>query len=119
MSRLVLVCPLAPGSAPEVRELLEQGPPFDLAETSLDRHEVFLDGDELIFVFDGPRAREEAERLMAGDEVRDRAGRIGAHLAAAPRLPEEVYSWERPEPLDGLDFGSTPGPGDSDGGRVE
>ena len=119
MSRFVLVCPLAPGSATEIREVLAKGPPFELSETSLERHEVFLDGDELIFVFDGPRAQEEAERLMSSREVRDSAGRIGAHMAGGPRLPEEVYAWERPEPLDGIDFGSTPGPGDSDGGRVE
>ena len=119
MSRLVISCPLAPGSGAEVRELLEEGPPFDLEASSLDRHEVFLTGDELIFVFEGPRAREEAERLMASPEVLDRAGRLGAHMTGSPRLPEEVYSWERPEALEGLNFGSTPGPGDSDGGSSE
>ena len=119
MSRFVISCPLAPGSGAAVRELLEEGPPFDLESTSLDRHEVFLAGDELIFVFEGPRAREEAERLMASPEVRDRAGRLGALMAGAPQLPEEVYSWERPEELEGLNFGSTPGPGDSDGGPAE
>jgi len=117
--RFVVSVPLRRGAAPKVREILREGPPFDLETTSLERHFVFLAGDELLFLFEGDRADEEAERLLKDPRVLGQASRIGVHLAGRPRVPEEVFGWERPEPLDGLSFGPQPGPGDSEGGPVE
>ena len=116
MHRFVVSVRIQPGSADEVRAILAEGPPFDLAETRLERHEVFLSNGELTFVFEGPGADEEASRLLATPSVLGQASRLGAHFDGAPRVPEEVFSWERPEEIEGLTWGPQPGPGDSDGG---
>ena len=104
------------GSFDRVRALLREGPPFDLEGTSLERHQVFLGRDQLVFVFEGPRAEAEVRRLLDERGVLSRAGRLAPHIAGLPRLPEEVFGWERPVELDGISFGPQPGAGDSDGG---
>lgn len=114
--RFVVTARLRRGSAPKVAEILRAGPPFDLDSTSLERHEVFLGDDELVFLFEGTHAEEEARRLLGNRNVLSAASRIGAHLRGRPRTPREAFSWERASRLDGVVFGALPGPGDSDGG---
>lgn len=97
-------------------ELLREGPRYDLGATSLERHQVFLGDGEVLFVFEGPHAEREAQRILMNPRVLSRAGALGAHLKLPPRLPREIFSWRRPEVFDGVSFGSHPGPGDSDGG---
>jgi hypothetical protein len=119
MYRFVVSVRLRKGSAPKVREILREGPPFDLERTSLERHLVFLAADELVFLFEGTRADEQAERLLQDPSVLGRAGRIGMHVSGRPRVPEEVFGWERRAPLAGLSYGPQPGPGNSEGGPAE
>jgi hypothetical protein len=118
MHRFVVTASLKRDTAHLVAEILREGPPFDLSDTSLERHEIFLGDDELVVVFEGPGAEAEARRLFEAPGVLDRVRRIGQYLAAAPKLPGEVFSWERPREPDGVAFGPDPGPGDSDGGDV-
>jgi hypothetical protein len=107
------------GSENAVRALLCEGPPFQLPDTSLERHTIFLAGDEIVFLFEGPSAEEEVGRLLRDRHVLGQASRIGLHLTGPPRTPAEVFSWTRPELLRGLSFGPLPGPGDSEGGAWE
>ncbi|MDX6667666.1 MAG: hypothetical protein QOK04_1046 [Solirubrobacteraceae bacterium] len=116
MSRFVITAKLKRGAQSKVEAILRQGPPFDLTDTSLERHEVFLAKDELVFLFEGPDARHEAMRLLQRPDALGPASRLAAHLRGRPRLPEEVFSWERQEQIDGLSFAPQPGPGDSEGG---
>ena len=95
MSRLVLVVPLKEGAHARVREILNEGPPFDLEETRFDRHQVFLTEREVVFVFEaaGPAATLE---LSAEDPELWRAGAAWQEcMAARPRKAETAYSWER------------------------
>ena len=119
MYRFVVTARLCEGSGPKVAQILREGPPFDIERTSLERHEVFLTGDEVVFLFEGPHAEEEARRLLSSRRVLSQAGRIGLHIEGQPRLPAEVFSWERPPRSDGVAFGAQPGPGDSEGGLAE
>ena len=119
MRHFLITARIRRGSADAVRKILAEGPPYDLAETGLERHRVFLAGNELVFLFEGPHAEEEAARLLRRPDVLGQAGRLGVHLAGAPRTPEEVFSWVRPEALEGVDFGPLPGPGDSEGGPID
>lgn len=116
MHRFVITARLREGSAEKVAQILREGPPFDIAETSLERHEVFLSEGEVVFLFEGTHAEEEARRLMVSRSVIARVGRLGVHIDGEPCVPREVFSWERPPQLDGVTFGPQPGPGDSDGG---
>lgn len=116
MSRFVVTARLREGSAEKVAQILREGPPFDIAATALERHEVFLSEGEVVFLFEGPRAEEEARRLMGSQSVIARVGRFDVHTDGEPCLVREVFSWERPSQLDGVTFGPQPGPGDSEGG---
>ena len=116
MRRFVVSARLRTGSTEQVRRLLAEGPPFDLEGTSLERHEVFLAKDELIFLFEGPHAERHARDLLQRPRVVGQLSRIAAHISGALRFPSEVFRWEREPELQGLSFGPLPGPGNSDGG---
>jgi hypothetical protein len=118
MTHLVVVAPLKPGTADRVRELLVQGPPFDLEETAFQRHTVHLTDREAIFIFD---AGEQAAQLqLSGEdpEIWKVAAAWQEVFAERPRIALTLFSWERSEDAVGVSFEPTPGPGDSDGGDL-
>ena len=119
MSRFVVTARLREGSRHEVATLLEHGPPFDIERTSLERHEVFLGENEVVFLFEGPHAEAEARRLLFDARVASHARPISGDIQGPAELPAEVFRWERAPSLDGVSFGAQPGPGDSDGDSVE
>jgi hypothetical protein len=95
MTRLVVIVPLKEGTRARARELLDAGPPFDLAGTALDRHDVFLTDREVVFLFEthGEAARIE---LAADDPELWKAGAAWREcLAGRPRHAEAAFSWER------------------------
>ena len=96
MSRLVLVVPLKEGATARARELLREGPPFELEPMHLERHEVFLTEREAVFVFetagDAPPLR-----LAAGDpRLRTAAAAWREVMAGRPRKAETAFSWAGP-----------------------
>jgi hypothetical protein len=95
--RTTVVLPLADGSAPAVRELLDAGPPFDPDELGLVRHEVFLTPAEAIFVFEVKPGAGPLEQLLAEPELWRGAVAWEPHIAGPPRIAEDVYSWVRPQ----------------------
>ena len=119
MGRVVVTVSLRRGSRERVRQILREGPPVDLAELALDRHLIFHMKDELVFLFEGEHAEKTVRSMLADPRVFRQANRIGRYVKGPPRLPQEVFSWERPEEIEGLSFGPQPGPGDSEGGAPE
>ena len=116
MGRFVVTARLKRGSFERVRKILREGPPFDLASTSFERHQVYLSRDELVFMFEGPHADEEVGGVLDDSGVLGRAGRLARHFKGSPNVPEEVFGWVRPAEIDGVSFSAQAGPGDSDGG---
>jgi hypothetical protein len=53
MERLAIVAGLKSGAEPRAAELISAGPPFDLEEGGLTRHEVYLSAGEVVFLFEG------------------------------------------------------------------
>jgi len=95
MSRFVVVAPLQVGARPAAQALLAEGPPFDLEATPLERHDVFVTNREVVFLFEGPEAKEAVQKL-AGDPGVWRAGKRWQELLAGrPRIAEDAYSWAR------------------------
>jgi hypothetical protein len=94
--RLVVVLPLKPGTAERARELVEAGPPFDLAGAELEQHHVFVTEREAIFMFEGADARETVERLIRNPRVVREAARWRECIAGRPRLGDETFSWNNP-----------------------
>jgi len=98
MRRLLIVAPLAKGSEEKAAELVAGGPPFELEDTELERHGVYLSAGEVVFVFEGVDVEKQVEELM-GDllnpAVRDALRAWEPLLADAPRIPREAYFWSR------------------------
>jgi hypothetical protein len=95
MSQLVVVAPLKPGGEARARELLAEGPPFDLEGSRFDAHEVFITPNEVVFVFDGGGSSE-ALNLAADDPAVWRVAKAWAEcLDGRPRIAREAFSWKR------------------------
>ena len=92
------------GDSKRLRELLAGAGPRDPAGHGLERHEVFVAADLVVFVFEGAQSGDAVRRLLPPE------------LAETACVAEQVFSWERPIELDGVAYGPQPGPGDSDGG---
>jgi hypothetical protein len=96
--RTVVVVPIREDAHEAVRALLDIGPPFDPATVpGLDRHEVFLSFDEVVFVFDSSFGTHAIEPLLADAALWRAAASWHEHLAGPPRVANEVYSWRRAE----------------------
>lgn len=96
MKRVAVVVPLRPGGREAARLLIEQGPPFDLGDTGLERHEVYLTDREAVFVFEGPHPRQAVERLLGEADVWRMATAWRDCVGGRPRLAEDAYAWDRP-----------------------
>jgi hypothetical protein len=50
---MATIARLKPGAIHKARELLAEGPPFDPAASGCERHDVYLSGEWVVFVFEG------------------------------------------------------------------
>jgi hypothetical protein len=117
--RVAIVLPIEVGSHGAVRELLAAGPPFDPRDIpGLERHEVFLSADEVVFTFDAELGDRALDALVAAPELWSAAVAWREHIAGPPRLAESAFSWLRGAESEELSSLPTPGPGDSDGGDI-
>jgi hypothetical protein len=103
VERVAIVARLKPGARERALELLAAGPPFDVAESGLASHAVFVSAREVVFVFAG-----EDVSTVVGDLVDDPFRRTvidaladwRAIVEGPPRIAREAFSWER-EDTDG------------------
>jgi len=94
--RTVVVIPIREDAHDAVRALLDVGPPFDPAALpGLERHEVFLTLDNVVFLFDSSFGAHAIEPLLADPALWKAAAAWHEHLAGPPRIADEVYSWRR------------------------
>jgi len=117
--RIVVVLPLKPEAHEAVSALLKQGPPFDPASIEgLDRHEVYLTASEAVFVFESELGADVLAPLLADPKLWELVSAWGQHVAGAPRIADEAFSWGRAVPDEDLFYLPTPGPGYSEGGDI-
>ena len=102
--QVAVIVPLKPGCLERAKGLVAKGPPFDPALLGLRRHRVYISDRQVVFVFDGPKARDQLEHLTH-DPTLWRAGLAWtACIAGRPRLSttaealtgdggEPIYSW--------------------------
>jgi len=91
-NRIMVAIPLREGVEDAARSLLDAGPPFDLEEAGLRRHEVFLTEREALFLFE--TADETALRSLLAEPSVWAAATAWAELADGPvRIAEEAFSW--------------------------
>lgn len=98
MSTIAVIAPLKYGTQAEARGLIAAGPPFDPESTPLVRHEVFLTGDEVVFVFEGPDARLAVDQLIGESSIWRAAMAWRKCLAGRPRIAEHAFEWRRDAP---------------------
>ena len=92
MKGVAVVASLRPGAAEQAASLIELGPPFELSQTRVQRHTVFLAADTAVFVFEGgePRALLAA---LAGAGEQSVFGAWESLLDGTPKIAREVYAW--------------------------
>jgi hypothetical protein len=96
LERVVVVAPLRKQAVEKARSLIEQGPPFDLAQAGLERHEVFLTEEAVIFVFEGHCVKEAVQQLARDPGLWRAAASWSTCLAGRPQLAQAQYSWRSP-----------------------
>jgi hypothetical protein len=116
--RLVVIAPLKRGAVAHARQLLDDGPPFDLERTRFDAHEVFITEQEVVFLFEGPADFLTLEFPGQDPALWKAAAAWAKCLAGRPRIARTAFAWRRIETPEGVTFASTPGPGDSEGGEL-
>jgi nucleotide-binding universal stress UspA family protein len=97
VERIVVTARLEPGAEESARVLIAGGPPFDPGRLGLWRHDVYLGGDLVVFVFEGDDLRRRLAGLV-NDPLRWGAFAAWAPLLEGqPRLAHEVYHWTAKE----------------------
>jgi hypothetical protein len=100
MERVAIIAHLKEGSEQRAADLVEAGPPFDLAATSIVRHSVYVSAHEVLFLFEG----HEVEWIV--DELIDEPFHYELHRAleqwaeivdGRPRIARERFRWQREE----------------------
>jgi hypothetical protein len=93
--KISVIAQIRPGKRDELERLLEKGPPFDLADEGFERHEVFLGDSDVVFLFSGPGAFTQLERMAASRALFAHVLKMTG-LVSAPRVLNQTFEWHRP-----------------------
>ena len=100
MERVAIVARLREGSGPRAAELIAAGPPFDLAETGIAHHSVYLSAGEVVFVFEGHQVEWMVDDLI-NDPFRPTLQNAfddwRSIVDGSPRIARERFGWEARE----------------------
>ena len=92
--RVAVIAKLLPGSRERATQILAEGAPYGLELAGFRRHSVFLTGEAVIFVFEGPQI-EGLVRDLVDDPTRSAAFSVwGPLLDGTPALAREEFHWE-------------------------
>jgi hypothetical protein len=97
MERVAIVVRLKEGSGPRAAELIAAGPPFDLAETGIVHHSVYLSAGEVVFVFEGHQVEWMVDDLINDPfqpELQSAFDGWRAIVDGTPRIARERFGWE-------------------------
>jgi hypothetical protein len=105
MEQLAIVARLKSGAEPQAAELIAEGPPFDLAESGLTRHAVYLSAGEVVFVFEGHQVEWIVDGMIDDPfrwRVTEALDAWRALVDGQPRIARAAWTWEAPVPQRGL-----------------
>jgi hypothetical protein len=91
-NRVAVVVPIRKQKRDKVQELLDEGPPFEPEASGLERHQVFLTDNEVVFVFEAAPGFS-LRQLLGDTSVLAGAAAWRDCLAGAPRVAKPFYSW--------------------------
>jgi hypothetical protein len=98
MERVAIVAHLKEGSQGRAAELIANGPPFDLAETGIERHSVYLSSSEVVFVFEGHQVEWMVDELIDGRfhyQLQGALDQWRTIVDGPPRIARERFGWQR------------------------
>jgi hypothetical protein len=98
MERVAIVAHLKEGYEDRAAELIAKGAPFDLAETGVDRHSVYLSASEVVFVFEGHQVEWMVNELIDAPfhyELQRALEQWRAIVDGPPRIAREQFEWQR------------------------
>jgi hypothetical protein len=101
MERVAIVVRLKPGSGPRAAELIAAGPPFDLGETGIARHSVYLSAGEVVFVFEGHQVEWMVDDLINDPfqpQLQSAFEEWRSIVDGSPRIAREQFGWEAEQP---------------------
>jgi hypothetical protein len=100
MERVAIVARLKEGSGPRAAELIGAGPPFDLAETGIVHHSVYLSAGEVVFVFEGHQVEWIVDDLINDPfqpKLQSAFDAWRSIVDGSPRIARERFGWEAQE----------------------
>jgi hypothetical protein len=92
--QIAVIAQIRPGKREALVRLLEQGPPFDLEAEGFERHEVFLGDTDAVFIFTGPGAMSQVERMAGSRALFAEVLKMTGFLSA-PRVLTQTFQWHR------------------------
>src|SRR5437870_10113647 len=99
MERVAIVARLKEGSQNRAAELIAEGPPFDLTETGIVRHSVYLSASEIVFVFEGHQVEWMVNDLIDDPrfhpEFQSAVDQWRTIVDGPPRIARERFGWEQ------------------------
>jgi hypothetical protein len=97
MERVAIIARLEEGNEQRAIELVEAGPPFDLAESGIARHNVYVSSSEVVFVFEGPQVEWIVDDLIDepfNHELRQALDQWREIVVGQPRIAREQFGWQ-------------------------
>lgn len=98
MERVAIVAHLKEGGEPRAAELIAQGPPFNLAESGIVGHSVYLSSREVVFVFEGHQVEWIVDDVIDQPfhpDIRRALDEWRAIVDEPPRIAREKFGWDR------------------------
>ena len=97
MERVVIVARLKEGNGPRAAELIAAGPPFDLAETGIAHHSVYLSAGEVVFVFEGHQVEWMVDDLIDNPfqpKLQSAFDAWRSIVDGSPRIAHQRFEWD-------------------------
>jgi hypothetical protein len=102
MERVAIVARLKQGSEQRAAELVAAGPPFDLTDTGIVRHSIYISASEAVFVFEGHEVEWIVDELIDRpfhEELQRALEQWREIVVGQPRVARERFGWQ----LDGAE----------------
>ena len=97
MERVAIIARLKEGSEQRAAELVGAGPPFDLTDTGIVRHSIYISASEAVFVFEGPEVEWIVDELIDEPfhyELQRALEQWREIVDGQPRVARERFGWQ-------------------------
>ena len=100
MERVAIIARLKEGSEQRAVELVGAGAPFDLADTGIVRHNIYVSASEAVFVFEGHQVEWIVDELVDEPfqyELQRALEQWREIVDGQPRVARERFDWQLDE----------------------